>query len=74
MPVFKIIIENGKCSYLNDPMGVYMYIVEKILHEEAKTVSDETHEIASEAQCWCELACVDDEYEGEEFSIQCVER
>ena len=60
-------------AVLDNPDEVYEYIVECIFREDTRNVSHQAHREASEAQCWCEMAYVGDEYESGDLSIECVD-
>ena len=70
---FKLIKHNGNYTTFEDPYDIYIYIIESIFNEDPRECSYQAHKEASEAQGWCELACDGDEYDGGDFTIECIE-
>ena len=70
---FKIVRSDNKYTILDNPYEVYEFIVERIFNEDVRNCSYQTHKEAEEAQCWCEMADIEDEYDGGDFTIECIE-
>lgn len=54
-----LVVIHGKKRLCNDSMQVYDFLYDNGIE----------HELAMDAQCWTELACVDESYNEEEFDI-----
>lgn len=73
MKLFKITTLKDICVAFQHPYDIYEFIIEYIFNENVRECSWQAHSEAENAQAWCELACIGDEYDGGEFTIECIE-
>lgn len=64
---------NDRIIKSGSPRAVYYDLVEIIFNKDSKNVTEEIHTICADAEGWCELACVGDIYEHDEFVIEVID-